>query len=42
MDLESSDDLAGKIGQFLTEEQVYRIDHYLAKEVCTQNIGVNK
>ena len=32
-DLESSEKLVKSIGQYLTEEEVYRIDHYLGKEM---------
>ena len=38
-DLESSNKLHEEIGKFLKEEEVYRIDHYLAKEMV-QNIIV--
>lgn len=38
-DLESSNILAQQIGQYLNESQIYRIDHYLAKEMV-QNIIV--
>merc|ERR1719464_199604 len=38
-DLESSNKLNVEIGRFLKEEEVYRIDHYLAKEMV-QNIIV--
>jgi len=38
-DLPSSNKLHHQIGQFLKEEEVYRIDHYLAKEMV-QNIIV--
>ena len=38
-DLESSDRLMSDIGELLSEEQVYRIDHYLGKELV-QNLVV--
>ena len=39
MDLESSEDLANKLGELFPEEQLYRIDHYLGKELM-QNMLV--
>ena len=39
MDLESSEDLADKLGELFPEEQLYRIDHYLGKELM-QNMLV--
>lgn len=39
MDRESSDELICKLDQVFTEDQVYRIDHYLGKEVI-QNLLV--
>ncbi|MDD5318934.1 MAG: glucose-6-phosphate dehydrogenase [Candidatus Pacebacteria bacterium] len=36
-DLQSAKDLIDDINKYFTEEQVYRIDHYLAKEM-TQNL----
>jgi len=38
-DRESSDELADKLSEVFTEEQIYRIDHYLGKEVI-QNLLV--
>lgn len=32
-DLESSDVLADQLGALFPEEQLYRIDHYLGKEI---------
>jgi glucose-6-phosphate 1-dehydrogenase len=32
-DLESSEELAAKVAQLFTEDQVYRIDHFLGKEL---------
>ena len=37
VDLASAEDMLGHIGSYYGEEQVYRIDHYLAKEMA-QNI----
>lgn len=39
MDLESSEELADKLGELFPEEQLYRIDHYLGKELM-QNMLV--
>lgn len=39
MDLESSEELAEKLGALFPEEQLYRIDHYLGKELM-QNMLV--
>ncbi|CAL8465488.1 g5024 [Coccomyxa elongata] len=39
MDLESSEELAGELGALFPEEQLYRIDHYLGKELM-QNMLV--
>ncbi|CAK0786708.1 Glucose-6-phosphate 1-dehydrogenase, cytoplasmic isoform [Coccomyxa viridis] len=39
MDLKSSEDLANKLGELFPEEQLYRIDHYLGKELM-QNMLV--
>lgn len=36
-DLESSNDLSDQLGQLFTEEEIYRIDHYLGKEIV-QNL----
>jgi glucose-6-phosphate 1-dehydrogenase len=38
-DLETATDLAGKIGAHFTEDQIFRIDHYLGKETV-QNLLV--
>lgn len=38
-DLESSEELAGILGKLFSEETLYRIDHYLGKEL-TQNLLV--
>ncbi|KAH7307214.1 hypothetical protein KP509_22G049900 [Ceratopteris richardii] len=38
-DLASSEELSGQLGQLFTEEQIYRIDHYLGKEIV-QNLLV--
>ena len=38
-DLQSAQKLIGEIGKHFNEEQIYRIDHYLAKEMA-QNIAV--
>ena len=38
-DLDSSEALADTIGRLMTEEHVYRIDHYLGKELV-QNMLV--
>lgn len=38
-DLASSDELSDQLGQLFTEEEIYRIDHYLGKEVV-QNLLV--
>lgn len=38
-DLKSAQDLIGHTGKYFKENQVYRIDHYLAKEMA-QNISV--
>ena len=38
-DLASSDALQAKLGKLLKEEQIYRIDHYLGKEMV-QNLSV--
>lgn len=38
-DLASSDALSEQLGQLFTEEQIYRIDHYLGKEIV-QNLLV--
>jgi glucose-6-phosphate 1-dehydrogenase len=39
MDLESSEKLADQLGALFPEEQLYRIDHYLGKELM-QNMLV--
>ena len=39
MDLESSEELAEQLGALFPEEQLYRIDHYLGKELM-QNMLV--
>ena len=39
MDLESSEALAAELGALFPEEQLYRIDHYLGKELM-QNMLV--
>lgn len=39
MDLESSEELADQLGALFPEEQLYRIDHYLGKELM-QNMLV--
>lgn len=39
MDLESSEDLAEDLNRLFPEEQLYRIDHYLGKELM-QNMLV--
>lgn len=36
-DLESSDALSAELGALFTEDQLYRIDHYLGKELV-QNL----
>lgn len=36
-DLQSSDELSDELGALFTEDQLYRIDHYLGKEVV-QNL----
>lgn len=36
-DLESSEALSSELGALFTEEQLYRIDHYLGKEMV-QNL----
>lgn len=36
-DLESSEQLSAKIGELFEEPQIYRIDHYLGKELV-QNL----
>jgi glucose-6-phosphate 1-dehydrogenase len=36
-DLESSDELSNELGALFTEDQLYRIDHYLGKELV-QNL----
>lgn len=36
-DLESAEVLSSELGELFTEEQLYRIDHYLGKEVV-QNL----
>lgn len=33
MDLESSEELASQLGELFPEEELYRIDHYLGKEL---------
>eukprot|EP00250_Pteridium_aquilinum_P004455 c14662_g1_i3 orf=1-963(-) len=38
-DLSSSNELSAQLGQLFTEEQIYRIDHYLGKEIV-QNLLV--
>ncbi|KAG6550498.1 hypothetical protein Mapa_007972 [Marchantia paleacea] len=38
-DLASSDELSGQLGELFTEDQLYRIDHYLGKEIV-QNLLV--
>jgi glucose-6-phosphate 1-dehydrogenase len=38
-DLASADELTAKLGKLLKEEQIYRIDHYLGKEMV-QNLSV--
>lgn len=38
MDLESSEELAEKLGKLFPEEQLYRIDHYLGKELMQNMI----
>lgn len=38
-DRESADDMIERTGRYFTEEQLYRIDHYLAKEMA-QNLVV--
>jgi glucose-6-phosphate 1-dehydrogenase len=39
-DLESSEVLAGQIGALFPEEKLYRIDHYLGKELVQVLIKV--
>lgn len=39
MDLKTSEELADKLGELFPEEQLYRIDHYLGKELM-QNMLV--
>lgn len=39
MDLKTSEQLADKLGELFPEEQLYRIDHYLGKELM-QNMLV--
>lgn len=36
-DLESAEKLSGELGELFTEDQLYRIDHYLGKEIV-QNL----
>jgi glucose-6-phosphate 1-dehydrogenase len=38
-DLESAEKLSGELGELFTEDQLYRIDHYLGKEIV-QNLLV--
>jgi len=39
-DLASSEDLSSELGKLFTEDQLYRIDHYLGKEIV-QNLVVH-
>lgn len=36
-DLKSSEELSGQLGELFSEDQLYRIDHYLGKEIV-QNL----
>ena len=38
-DLDSSEALADALGALFPEEQLYRIDHYLGKELCQVTVG---
>ena len=38
-DLASSDELSDHLGKLFTEEEIYRIDHYLGKEIV-QNLVI--
>ena len=41
-DLESSEALADALGVLFPEEQLYRIDHYLGKELSQVWVGVSE
>mgnify|MGYP000636196526 FL=1 len=40
-DLCSSDELSDHLRELFTEDQIYRIDHYLGKEVVQNLVTVN-
>ena len=40
-DLCSSDELSDQLSELFTEDQIYRIDHYLGKEVVQNLVTVN-
>ena len=42
MDLESSEELADKLGAMFPEDQLYRIDHYLGKELMQNMIVLRR
>jgi glucose-6-phosphate 1-dehydrogenase len=42
MDLESSEELADKLGALFPEDQLYRIDHYLGKELMQNMIVLRR
>jgi len=39
-DLASAQDFIGRTGHYFSEEQIYRIDHYMAKEVAAEMIRI--
>ena len=40
-DLSSSDELSDHLSELFTEDQIYRIDHYLGKEVVQNLVTIN-
>ena len=41
-DLESARDFLGRTARYYTDEQIYRIDHYMAKEVSSEIISLRR
>ena len=41
-DLESAKDFLGRTARYYTDEQIYRIDHYMAKEVSSEIINLRR
>ncbi len=41
-DLESAKDFLGRTGRYFQEEQIYRIDHYMAKEVAAELLALRR